>query len=353
MNKASILRAGLTALRYVGADSLGPHLTNRIGAIFMLHHVGPNTGRAFDPNRILRVTPEFLEEVICDIKEAGFDIISIDDVPQRISEGNSDRPFACFTFDDGYKDNFENALPVFQRHNAPFTLYVPTDFIDGKGDLWWLILERAIAGLDEVHVEMDGMKRHFKAETAKEKNATFNEIYWWLRRIDEDEARAAVSHLAEVAGIDTSNLCRTLLMSWEELKEFANEPLVTIAAHTKGHYALAKLDAERAFAEMKDGITRLEQELGKPCRHFSYPYGDAKSAGPREFEFAKKLGMKTAVTTQKGLIRARHAEALTALPRLSLNGEFQDKRFVRTLLSGAPFALLNAAKRATGRPACA
>ena len=78
--------------------------------------------------------------------------------------------------------------------------------------------------------------------------------------------------------------------------------------------------------------------MGRPCRHFSYPYGCAKSAGPREFRIAEELGIETAVTTQKGLLYPEHAHELTALPRLSLNGDFQDIRYVKALLSGVPFA---------------
>ena len=63
--------------------------------------------------------------------------------------------------------------------------------------------------------------------------------------------------------------------------------------------------------------------------------------------------MQTAVTTRKGLIHTRHKNRLTALPRLSLNGDYQDTRFVKVLMSGAPFALRDAVKRLTGAPAAA
>ena len=56
---------------------------------------------------------------------------------------------------------------------------------------------------------------------------------------------------------------------------------------------------------------------------------------------AQELGLATAVTTRKGLIQPQHEQALTALPRLSLNGDFQDLRYVRVMLTGAPFAFWN------------
>ena len=65
------------------------------------------------------------------------------------------------------------------------------------------------------------------------------------------------------------------------------------------------------------------------------------SAGERDFAIAKELGLVTAVTTRKGLVQAHHAKALTALPRLSLNGDYQDLRYVKVMLTGAPFAFWN------------
>jgi peptidoglycan/xylan/chitin deacetylase (PgdA/CDA1 family) len=104
---------------------------------------------------------------------------------------------------------------------------------------------------------------------------------------------------------------------------------------------------------MAESITRIEKELGRPCRHFSYPYGDPGSAGEREFRIAEELEIETAVTTQKGLLYAEHAGQLTALPRLSLNGDFQDMRYVKALLSGLPFALMNTLQRLSGGRAAA
>ena len=69
-------------------------------------------------------------------------------------------------------------------------------------------------------------------------------------------------------------------MSWDELRELAQDPLVTIGAHTKSHFALAKLPEADTRAEIADSVARIERELGRPCRHFSYPYGCAQQRRP-------------------------------------------------------------------------
>ena len=121
----------------------------------------------------------------------------------------------------------------------------------------------------------------------------------------------------------------------------AADPLVTIGAHTKGHFAISKLSDERAHEEMAGSANRIEQELGRRPIHFSFPYGDPGSAGPRDFALAREAGFKTAVTTRKGMLFGDHRRCLTALPRVSLNGEYQSLTYTALYLSGAPFALWN------------
>lgn len=342
-----VLKAVLGALHYSGSAKLAAQKSRKSGVILMLHHVTPDKPRGFEPNGILKVTPDFLEEVIGTVRREGFDIISLDDVKARLeSQAPDQKPFAVFTLDDGYKDNRDFAYPIFKRHNVPFTIYVPSAYADGEGDLWWLVLEEALRLLPNAKIDRDGVPKIYALGDDAQKSAAFEDIYWWLRRMPEARARAITCDLASQAGFDPLSLCRKLVMNWDEIRELAKDPLVTIAAHTCNHFALAKLPLADASREMADSVTRVSEELGKPCRHFSYPYGDETSASEREFAIAESLGLETAVTTRKGLIDPAHASALTALPRLSLNGDFQDQRFVSVLLSGLPFALRDGVKRA-------
>jgi hypothetical protein len=73
--------------------------------------------------------------------------------------------------------------------------------------------------------------------------------------------------------------------------------------------------------------------------------GDPTSAGPREFRIALDLGFKTAVTTRPGVLFRKHRDHLTALPRISVNGEFQQQRYLKVLMSGAATAMWNGFRR--------
>ena len=89
----------------------------------------------------------------------------------------------------------------------------------------------------------------------------------------------------------------------------------------------------------------LEAALGKRPAHLAYPVGDPTSAGPREFRIAAELGFKTAVTTRPGVLFKAHRDHLTALPRISVNGDFQQQRYLKVLMSGAATAMWNGFRR--------
>ncbi len=130
-------------------------------------------------------------------------------------------------------------------------------------------------------------------------------------------------------------------MSWDEIRTINCDPLCTIGAHTMNHYAVARLEEDEALSEMARSKERIEAELGGEVTTFAYPYGDEGSAGPRDFRLAHEAGFEAAVTTRKGLVYPAHAEHMTALPRVSLNGFYQKIRYVDVLLTGTPFVLFN------------
>jgi peptidoglycan/xylan/chitin deacetylase (PgdA/CDA1 family) len=98
-------------------------------------------------------------------------------------------------------------------------------------------------------------------------------------------------------------------------------------------------------AEMEQSRAVLDAALGTRPEHIAYPVGDPTSAGPREFRIAAELGFKTGVTTRPGVLFKVHRDHLLALPRISVNGEFQQQRYLKVLMSGAGTAFWNGFRR--------
>jgi peptidoglycan/xylan/chitin deacetylase (PgdA/CDA1 family) len=347
--KQVIIRGGLESLYFSGAYlALAPFVAG-VGAILTLHHVRPPRPDRFQPNRLLEITPRFLSRVVDYLRRADLDLISLDEMQRRLTEGDFARRFVCLTFDDGYRDTLTQAYPILKAAGVPFAVYVATSFPDRLGELWWLALEAVIARNDRVALQIDGRNRSFECRGGEDKRALYEELYWWLRsRPTETEMRAIVRNLAAWYHVDIAAFCKDLCMGWDELAALASDPLVTIGAHTVSHPMLAKLPADAARSEMDMSRSVIEAALMTRPQHLAYPIGDPTSAGPREFEIATELGFKTAVTTRPGVLFAGHRDHLTALPRISLNGEYQRLRYVRVLLSGSATAMWNGLRRNTG-----
>ena len=344
--RQTIIRGGLESLYFTGAHLALKPLLQGVGAILTLHHVRPPRPDRFQPNRLLEITPRFLTRVVKYLRGSGLDLVSLDEMHRRMIERDFSRRFVCLTFDDGYRDTMKWAYPILKEESVPFAVYVPTSFPDRLGELWWLALEAVIARNDHIGLQIDGRNRTFDCRTVAEKRALYDEMYWWLRGMPtETEMRDVVRNLAACYHVDIAAFCNELCMSWEEIAELATDHLVTIGAHTVNHPMLAKLPIEAVRSEMDLSRSVIEAALSMRPQHLSYPIGDRTSAGPREFAIAAELGFKTAVTTRPGVLFPQHSQCLTALPRISLNGEFQRLRYVRVLLSGSATAVWNGFRR--------
>jgi peptidoglycan/xylan/chitin deacetylase (PgdA/CDA1 family) len=341
----TVIRAGLGALYFSGAHFLLRPIFSGVGAIFMLHHVRPRREADFQPNRHLEVTPEFLRAMLTHLHARGIDVITIDEAHQRLIERDFSRRFASFTFDDGYRDNRDFALPVMREFAAPFTLYVTSDFAQGTGRLWWIALEMAIAKAELIEATIGGVACRLDTSTPSGKQAAFDRLHDWLRTLGEHDMQREVDALCTGHKVDQAAICPEFCMSWDELKSFADDPLVTIGAHSITHCNLALQSEAMAKEELSVSRARIEAALERPAVHLAYPYGDRGAAGVREFALADAAGYKTAVTTRPGMVFPESGRHLTALPRVSLNGNYQDARILPVLTSGAATAMWNGFRR--------
>lgn len=218
-----------------------------VGEIWMLHRIVEL--RSNEPEqRELEVTPIFLENTIIECLNNGYRFVTIDEAYNIINNGKQQKqPFVCLTFDDGYKDNYTTALPLLERLNVPFAVYVTTGFVDNKLPMWWYPDQQ-------------------------------------------------------------------LGLSLDELTSLDNEPLCTIGAHTISHPMLDSLSNDEQKKEIIDSKTILEQWLGHPVKHFSYPHGVYNDTTR---QIVKEAGFSTSLRAWGGTIRRGDA-SLYELPRIIL-----------------------------------
>ena len=315
MRAASLLKTTLPVVaQYSGLGSALALRYRGAGTIFMLHSV---VERGDDyPDHSLRCPAETLAAALRFLRDKGVEFVSLDRMLDRL-ESPSVRPFAAFTFDDGFADSLTHALPVMERFGAPMTVYVATGMIEHSMDAWWLGLAEWIRASDRVALPEAGLS--FDCGDPAARKRAFIAIEAAIHRDYEllTPVRAAIA----AHGIDCGKLLAREALTVEQLRQLARHPLVTIGAHGDTHINLARASAETAHHEMASNRRFLEAAIDKPVLHFAYPFGNARACGEREAEIASAVGFRTAVTTRSGAIFPAHLGHPHALPRERLGGD--------------------------------
>ena len=116
------------------------------------------------------------------------------------------------------------------------------------------------------------------------------------------------------------------LLTWEEVRVAANDPLLSFQAHTRTHPRLSTLPLNQAREELALSKQVIEEQLGRPCHHFAYPYGDFNDAVR---DAAEEAGFHTACSTRWG--HNRPGDDLFSLYRIGMSNGDSLKDFKRIL----------------------
>ncbi|MBX5236750.1 polysaccharide deacetylase family protein [Rhizobium sp. NLR22b] len=334
--KRAAIGAGLEASFLIAAAGLMRQARGR-GVIFTLHHVRPHAARAFAPNAHLEITPHFLDAALRRLTRDGYRFVPLNELPALLAEPEGGRPFAAFTLDDGYANNMEHALPVFERHRAPFTVFVTKGFAEGSHSIWWETLAVLLRQAKDIRFDFGrGSERLALADPRQQWDA-FDRFTRYIHSFDEARAVAAIDTLARENGIEPTDIVRDLVMGPAQLQQLARHPLAALGAHTISHRALARLPEAEARIEMEVSADYVEALTGIRPATIAYPYGTPEAASAREAALVRRLGFSVAVTTQPGLPAAGKPGYL---PRMSLNGFYQKQRYVSALASGIPLKIM-------------
>jgi peptidoglycan/xylan/chitin deacetylase (PgdA/CDA1 family) len=339
--KSQLFRAGLSALWYSGAARACERWFAGKGAILMLHRVQPPSASAFAPNARLCISPEYLRALLAGFRAADVDVISLDEALARVHHAVRTRRFVCFTFDDGYRDNLEHALPVFRRFRMPFTVYATTSFVERTLAPWWVALEQVIAHQREVRWTDAEQRLRFEVATTRAKQRAFDELAARFLRLKVAELSQQLQRFLSEHGFSMSELAEREMCDWSELRTLQAAG-VEIGCHAVSHARLSSEPSQVVRDELGGARQLLEAQLGQPVRHLAYPYGKREHVSSREFELARELGFASAVTTRAGCLFAAHAAHRHALPRIEVTPGFgASAHYLQTLLTGLPLIARN------------
>jgi peptidoglycan/xylan/chitin deacetylase (PgdA/CDA1 family) len=259
-----------------------------------------------------------------------YDIVGLDDALAGPAAGA--RPRAVLTFDDGHTGWVDHLLPIVQREALPVTLYVATGHVQGSTAYWFDALVNALQTVEPLTLDtgIAGLGRI----TLNRERGQAN----WLRLSALLEAMKGLSApvrealakklVTAAAGQRQPRFRRLAPLSIEQVQALARSRWVTLGSHSHGHELLDQIALDAARDSIARSIALLQEWTGRRVEHFAYPNGNHNAALAAVLP---GLGLKSAVTTKKGLWR-RDASRF-ALPRVAV-GRFDDAARWRLNLLG-------------------
>lgn len=228
---------------------------------------------------------------------AWFNVLPLDEGVRRLREGSLPARAAAITFDDGYADNYTQALPILQRHGVSATFFVASGFLDG-GRMWNDTVIEALRNtkLSVLDTGLDGLRELSLGDIDAKLHAA-HLLLAAVKHLPPEERASAVMHIAEQCAADLPD---NLMMTSEQLIKLRGSGML-IGAHTMSHPILAASPHDFARQEIAQSKMHLEALLREPIRLFAYPNGKpGKDYLPEHVEMVRELGFDAAVSTHWG-----------------------------------------------------
>ncbi|MDM4764884.1 polysaccharide deacetylase family protein [Pelomonas sp. SE-A7] len=264
-------------------------------SVLMFHRVVPEVDPLFpDEMHAARF------DELCGRLARWFHVLPLDEAARRLADGSLPSRPLSITFDDGYADNREVALPILQKHGLTATFFISTGFLDG-GRMWndSLIETVRACRLAELDLSSLDLGRHPLA-SIEDRRAAVRSLVGQVKYQPVARRLELCGQIAQLAQVE---LPTDLMMSSEQVVELRRAGM-QIGAHTLSHPILAKLDEPAAEAEILGSKQRLEELLGERVGLFAYPNGKpGEDYSPANVELTRRLGFDAAVSTAWGASR--------------------------------------------------
>jgi len=213
-------------------------------------------------------------------------------------------PSVCITFDDGYADNFLEALPVLEELKIPATFFVSAGNINKNEEFWWDELERIIICsrcLPENFTLTDReLGNEWPTRTAEEKQTFYREIHYLMKKGDPSRRTEWIKQLQDWAGDGPEGRSTHRPLTVAELQDLARSPMATIGAHTVTHTPLSSLNTEDQRKEITESKSMLENWLEREITVFSYPFGDRYDYTGETVALVREAGFTKAASNFPG-----------------------------------------------------
>ena len=278
-----------------GGFSLASNLFTRRTLILTYHRFS----RSADP---LRVSRDEFERHLRYLKKHNT-VLSLDEVIDASVNGHRmPKNPTVITIDDGYSDAYDIAFPLLKKHKLPATLYVITDFVDGKIWLWTDLMRYILNNTKKENLGVkfsNGKKLDVKLRDHSQRMRLADRVNGYLKKEPNEAKDAKISEIAKSMDVEVPKKPPSEFASvdWKQISKM-DKSVLKIGSHTVTHPILPNVGTEQLETELTQAKTKLEKKLNRPVKHFCYPNG---SLNRKVRSAVKNAGYKSATTTKYGL----------------------------------------------------
>lgn len=228
-----------------------------------------------------------------------FNVLTVGEAADLLLKGQLPDRALCITFDDGYADNVEIALPILKKFSLRATFFIATGFLDG-GRMWNDTVIESVRSFPAGVLDLSGQQLgQYRLDSWQDRHNAYSAIIGKIKHLPQQQRQSLVDWIASM--VPEGNESMTLMMRSDQVMELHQNDM-EIGGHTATHPILSSIPDEQAVREIAEGKTRLEAITGAPVSVFAYPNGKpGQDYLARHCDMVRQQGFKAAVSTQWGV----------------------------------------------------
>lgn len=240
-----------------------------------------------------------------------FNVLQLADALEKMGNNTLPPRAVCITFDDGYADNYLNALPILKQNQLPATFFIASGYLNG-GRMWNDTIIETIRRYRKEQLNLEKIQLGiYKTTTEAEKEQAANQIILKIKYLGPEIRAEYTNYIASF----TENLPDNLMLNNQQLLQLERSGM-EIGGHTVTHPIMSKTPAKQLIKEIRNNKQTLESLINKPLRFFAYPNGKpSEDYLPSQVRLIMDNGYQAAVSTQWGV--SNNESDLFQLPRFT------------------------------------
>ncbi len=308
---------------------------NRLSVINYHRIIDPeNLNTNSDHTLVSASTAQFAEQM--EFVGRYFNVISNDQLLDWLSGDDILPDFPLLiTFDDGYLDNYQFALPILKQHNFPAILFVASDCIESTQPFYWDLMAYCFNHTQKTQLKLP-LLDHYAWSNEAQRNQQKRQLQLDLKQLPEIKKLQIVEQLPDVLDVAVpADAFTSLYLNWDQVRALKDSN-VAIGGHTKSHPILSKISLTEARLEVADSKALIESELDQPLRAFAYPNGQYNDFNKDLESLLKEVGFEAAFSLIPGPTSFYEVKQNSyAIRRIYMNQKDSLTRFTAKLIGAS------------------